>query len=388
MESLAPGVLLRDIGRGTCGSVFEIPGTAQAIKKGANADALWNDFLLTNRAYDSYLTWKRLLAAYFPQRRLPRVPSAQRFNGPEARDFWAANLSRFPHADQTIAAAFHLDQILPVPELTRKALVRLFFQEDEQVQNDVLNDPPNKDCLVRLYFGQNNPNSSLYGPGDTLRNFPLYLDQARTIGLDVDAYAEEMAIGLATLHWDAQVDAQDTEFVIGSSTAKPFRSDNPDPGSNKRPVSSMDNFTQRETQLWMLDFDKCSEVDLDSKDPMSDVVNKYLVAVTGNDPYFPHPRLDPDLWRHFRKAYLKASDFIIRTRPRLKRHVSKLPTMLIEQWEQWGDRDVEAEDFDPFERVSGDEEVESESEVDDTDAEDDDSEEDEDEDSQESSEGE
>ncbi len=41
---------LRDIGRGSCGSVFEIPGTPYAIKKGANTGAIWNDFNLTNHA--------------------------------------------------------------------------------------------------------------------------------------------------------------------------------------------------------------------------------------------------------------------------------------------------------------------------------------------------
>jgi hypothetical protein len=44
----------RDIGRGSCGSIFEIPGTPYAIKKGTNTTAIWNDYNLTSLAYNSY----------------------------------------------------------------------------------------------------------------------------------------------------------------------------------------------------------------------------------------------------------------------------------------------------------------------------------------------
>ncbi|EXJ70599.1 uncharacterized protein A1O5_06669 [Cladophialophora psammophila CBS 110553] len=374
---------LRDIGRGSCGSVFEIPGSAKAIKKGANRQAIFRDFHLTGRAYNSYLIWAGLFRDSFPERRTPRVPRAHTFHSPEAREFWTANLSRFPEGDQTIAAVFYVERILPVPALTREALIRQFYQEDRHIQHDVFSNPPDKDCLVRVYFGANNPNTTLYNSTDTLRNFPLYLDQAKMIGLDVNAFAEEMAMGLAILHWQAQVDAQDTEFVIGSSTSKPFSLEYLGDEPTEIPVSSGDDFTQRETHLWMLDYDKSSNINLDAEDPSSEVVRKCLVAVTGNDPYFPHPRLDPDLWRRFRKAYLKASEIIIRTRQqRLKRHVAKLPAMFLEQWEQWGDEDMEADGFDPFERNSRDEE-ESESEADDSDEDDEGNSEDEEDDPEE-----
>ncbi|KIW90355.1 uncharacterized protein Z519_09000 [Cladophialophora bantiana CBS 173.52] len=371
---------LRDIGYGSCGSVFEIPGSAKAIKKGANCHAIFKDFHLTGRAYNSYLIWAGLFRDGFPERRTPRVPRAHTFHGPEAREFWTAILSRFPKGDQTKDAVFYVERILSVPELTREALIRQFYQEDRQIQHDVFSNLPNKDCLARVYIDANNPNTSLYNSSDTLRNFPLYLDQAKMIGLDVNAFAEEMAMGLAILHWQAQIDAQDTEFVIGSSTSKGFSLEYLGDEPTEIPVSSGDDFTQRETHLWMLDYDKCSNIDLDSEDPSSEVVRKCLVAVTGNDPYFPHPHLDPDLWRRFRKAYLKASEIIIRTRQRrLKRHVAKLPAMFLEQWEQWGDEDMEAEGFDPFERNSADQE-ESESEADDSEEDDEDNSEDEEED--------
>ncbi|KIW72964.1 hypothetical protein PV04_01120 [Phialophora macrospora] len=343
---------VRDIGRGSCGSVFEIPGTTLAIKKGANTKAIWNDFNLTNHAYNSYLTWAGLLSDSFPGRRVPRVPGAQFFNGPDSTEFWQAVLKRFPKGDRNRAAAFHIDRILPVPQQTRMALVRQFYQDDVQTQHNVLRNQENKDCLIRIYLGSNNPSGQAYDDTATLRNFPLYLDQAKLIGIDINTYAEEMAIGLAILHWQAQIDAADTEFVIGSSTNTTFRTTYPNHEAHAPPTSTNDDFTQRETQMWMLDYDKCTKVDLNAKDPRPEVVNKYLVAVTGNDPYFPHPCLDVELWQKFRAAYLKSSKMIIRIKG-LRAAVATFPGALIDQWEEWGKGDIEAAEFDPFARDGG-----------------------------------
>jgi hypothetical protein len=353
----------RDIGRGSCGSVFEIPGTTVAIKKGSNATAIWNDFNLTNHAYNSCLASIALLKYAFPGRCIPRIPMAQYYTSPTAKGWWDLNMARIPAEDRSEGAVFCLDHILPVPPLTRLALVREFYLPDSKTQHEVLNDIDNQDCLVRVYFGQNNPHRQLYDSTDTLRNFPLYLDRAKRIGLDINSYAEEMAIGLAILHWEAQIDAQDTEFVIGTSTTKLLGAKYPSHNSMPRPETTLDDFMSRETRVWMLDYDKCAEVDFDTPDLFTGVVQKYLVAVTGNDPYFPHPRLDLDLWQRFRKMYLDASQIIIRNR-RLNHQISKLPGMLLEEWEQWGDRDVEAaeEDLDPFERRAGDS-VEEEEDV-------------------------
>lgn len=348
-------IQLRDIGRGSCGSVFEVPGTAYAIKKGSNIAAIWNDFNLTNHAYNSCVSSTNLMKYAFPGRRIPRVPMAQFYNSPTAKGWWDLNITRFPVGDRKQSAVFYLDHILPVPPITRFALVREFFLPDSKAQHKVLTNIDNQDCLVRVYFGQNYPHRQLYDSTDTLRNFPLYLDQAKRIGLDIYSYAEEMAIGLAILHWEAQIDAQDTEFVIGTSTTKIFGAKYPDHTSTPQPETTVNVFTSQETQLWMLDYDKCAEVSFDTLDLFTGVVEKYLVAVTGNDPYFPHPRLDRDLWERFRKTYLEASQITIRNR-RLNHQISKLPGMLLVEWEQWGDRDVEAaeEDFDPFERHAGD----------------------------------
>jgi hypothetical protein len=342
----------RDIGRGTCGSVFAIPHTvpALAIKKGSNTVAIWNDFNLTNAAYDSALTWHALLELEFPGRRVPLVPQTCDFHGPDAAEFWtAATLERFPEADRTRGAAFHMEHIPPVAETFRERLVREFYASDESVQRHVLRKAENLDCLVRLYFGgdtstSQTPSLSLsplprYGSDDTLRNFPLSLDGAREkMGLDVHAYAEEMALGLVVLHWAAGIDGQDTEFVLGAGGGAP-------------PATT----TPSEMRLWMLDFDKCARFpDLRAKarHGPDEVARRYLVAVTGNDPYFPHPRRGDELWAVFRRAYLRASGVVIAATA-LGSHCARLPGLLIAHWERWAERDVQAEqDF--FERDAGD----------------------------------
>jgi hypothetical protein len=338
--------MLRDIGRGTCGSVFEVPGTTLAIKKGSVAKSMWNDFNLTNKAQNSYINVLGLFASSFAGRTLPRIPLARFYNGPAATEWWKTNISRFPRSDQSRAAIFHIDRILPVVRQTREALVRQFFVRD--AYPEVMNNGENKDCLIRLYFGQLYPRSAPYSSDQTLRNFPLYLDQAKSLGLDVDGYTEEMAMGLATIHWGAEIDGADVEFVIGSSTSPVYGKVVPNHASVQPPTSTMDDFTHRETQLWMLDFDKCSKGDL--KTPA--VVQQYFVAVTGNDPYFPHPRLDFKLWQTFRNAYLKASSIIITTRG-LEQQAYAFPEMLMDRWEQWGEEDADADAFDPFERTCG-----------------------------------
>ncbi|KAK5046829.1 hypothetical protein LTR84_007183 [Exophiala bonariae] len=348
----APTSELRDIGRGSCGSVFEIPGTAHAIKKGTDVRSIWNDFNLTNLAHNSCVASTNLFKYSFPNPQIPRVPKAEMYNSPESEDWWRFNLLRFPKADRTEAAVFYLDRILPVTEITRYALVNKFFLPDTKIQQAVLGNIDNQDCLIRLYFGKHKPDDSMYKEDDTLRNFPLYLDQAKAIDIDINNYAREMAIGLAILHWEAQIDAADTEFVIGTSTTKLFGLHYENHQSMMLPRSTMENFTQRETQLWMLDYDKCIKISFETSNWDQDVVHPYYVAVTGNDPYFPHPCLDIKLWQIFRQAYLKASHIIIKNR-NLRKEMMKLPDRVIERWEIWGNDNLatEEEDFDPFDRT-------------------------------------
>ena len=121
------------------------------------------------------------------------------------------------------------------------------------------------------------------------------------LDLEIEELATEMAIGLAVLHWEAKVDGMDVEFVLGSSSAawEEFQS---------QETEEEIGFRRRDIHLWMLDFDKASEIELTEDSVLTKLVPAYL----GNDPYFPRPDVDEELWQEFSAAYLKASEAILR----------------------------------------------------------------------------
>ena len=63
----------------------------------------------------------------------------------------------------------------------------------------------------------------------------------------------------------------------------------------------------------------------------SDDVSQQLVpAFLGNDPYYPRPDVDGELWEVFSQAYLKASRLILEARGE-KREVLRLPRMFLDK---------------------------------------------------------
>jgi hypothetical protein len=81
-------------------------------------------------------------------------------------------------------------------------------------------------CLIRLYLGKrrslktNHFQSEEAGPSSLgLSHFKMYFDQMIDLELHVSFIAETMADTLAVLHWKAQVDTRDVEFVLGSVPA-------------------------------------------------------------------------------------------------------------------------------------------------------------------------
>ena len=65
---------LQVIGLGTCGSVFEEPGTELAYKKGPDIRSIWGDFGLTNTVYNAVLETKEMLQGEFRESIVPRTP--------------------------------------------------------------------------------------------------------------------------------------------------------------------------------------------------------------------------------------------------------------------------------------------------------------------------
>ena len=327
---LSATVPYRVIGLGSCGSVFEIPGTEFALKKGPDAMAISNDFILTNRAHAAVDACKGILEQYFSPLTIPRTPACWDFYPPTS-DYWTQNLIRFPLGHNTRASMFRVDRILPLPQASREALIKLFFEDDEAAQEAARKDPENKDCLVRIYLGERESEDSQGDCYDDLRNFPLRLNMMEELGLDTNQLAKEMALGLAILHWSARLDAMDTEFVVGSAAT--WEKQRPTLVTNAALPITQDirsvNFHRRSTHLWMLDYDKAHSIALTPED-----VDRYLVpACRGNDPYFPDPLIDKELWSAFADTYCEASEIVLRASIKAgedAEQAMKLPKMFVD----------------------------------------------------------
>jgi hypothetical protein len=209
---------LRIIGQGTCGTIFEIPGTETAYKRGTDTKALWRDFLLTNSVHRALMSCRPHLELHFNGRMVPLTPECHEFALPDA-GFWEQNGHRFPKGHQDPKTAFSVDRILPIPRPARNGLIDRYFDDDDLER--AKNEPENADCLVRVYLGEEETEEQQKRAFTSLRNFELRLNMIEELGLDAEEYAIEMALGLAVVHWGAQVDGMDMEFVIGGGALRP-----------------------------------------------------------------------------------------------------------------------------------------------------------------------
>ncbi|KAL9071266.1 MAG: hypothetical protein Q9161_004282 [Pseudevernia consocians] len=299
----------RTIGLGSCGTVFEIPGTELAFKKGTSEPGIWQDFCLTNRVHNAVNHIRTNLQEAFPYATIPRTPLCHDYYPADDEKFWSENVQRFPAGHRTKQPLFMVDRILPLPQRIRENLIELYFDEDTEVQQDAKDDPENKDCLVRVYLGERETIRQQSAGYDTLRNFPLRLNMMEDLEIDVSELAKEMAIGLAIVHWQGQVDGMDMEFVLGSSATwdgeQPTGYD--DDSARPHRVGAIHS-KRRAMHLWMFDFDKATRFELTKHD----VDTKLVSAFLGNDPYYPRPHVDEGLWNEFCGVYLKASELILR----------------------------------------------------------------------------
>src|SRR5438034_5306621 len=118
---------LRVIGRGSCGTVFEVPGTEWAYKKSQDMTALWTDFNLTNKVVNSVMQTRHMLEKGFEGKTIPRVPACHQFWLPDDLEWWKRNKQRFPADEQREGAIFLVERIPPLPKSTREALIQLYF---------------------------------------------------------------------------------------------------------------------------------------------------------------------------------------------------------------------------------------------------------------------
>lgn len=316
------------IGRGSCGTIWEQPGTEDAFKTSPYSNALWVDFLLTNRVHNAFLRVQELMESTFTGITVPRVPKASRFFTP-SNQWWNFNRGKFPLDDvpHDSSAAMRVHRVLPLPSHVREALIQMYFDPNDRAR--ALADPQNKDCLVRLYFGENS--KSRHSTWRTsLRNFELFLDMAQHLQLDVELITQEMAVSLAAIHWEGKCDGMDAEWVLGSAASVEFVAESDDIHDLNTMKDVEPDFKRRATYLWVLDFDKARRIEYDES-----CIPLLLGSVTANDPYLPNPKVSPKpLYQLLVRTYLQASEIILK--PHSSRaEVLELPKKFIQAWEDW-----------------------------------------------------
>lgn len=303
---------LQVIGRGTCGTVYEIPGIDRVLKLGSpSRNNIWWDFLATNTAHNVFAACEPLFkhSRYFPgDVSIPRVPCGFEFHTDKDTPFWNDLAKELPADEKMPRAGFTMERILPLPEEIRRALITLFFHSSEQAVALASVNKENSACLIRPYFGKNAPPDVEY---DSLWNFELHLNQMTQLGLDTRRLVKEMAIGLSVMHWQACLDGRDIEFVLGTSDKRPALPPtifDVEDVSKPFDISDIDS-KQRLTRMWVLDFDKTRRFSME--DTNAEILGKLIPAVHGNDPYYPNPTLDENLWNVFANTYIKASLLIL-----------------------------------------------------------------------------
>ncbi|MCJ1244058.1 hypothetical protein MMC30_001255 [Trapelia coarctata] len=211
------------------------------------------------------------------------------------------------------------------------------------MQEVAINDEENKDCLVRAYLGEMETVEQQAGPYDSLRNFPLRLNMIEELGLEKDALAAEIAIGLAIIHWQAQADGMDAEFVFGSTSKKPLEELKGYTEDTAPHEVRSTKFKRRPIHLWVLDFDKATSIELTN----DEVDRKLVPTFLGNDPYFPRPDVDEKLWGEFSGIYLEASRLILESK-KVESRVMGLPRQFLDKVVETV---KEHEDWDPEEQI-------------------------------------
>ena len=86
----------RIIGIGTCGTIFDIPSTGRALKKGT--EGVWRDYCLTNRVHNAGREVLAALQDAFPNAVIPRTPLCHKYSSINAgtQEDWDQLLQHLP----------------------------------------------------------------------------------------------------------------------------------------------------------------------------------------------------------------------------------------------------------------------------------------------------
>jgi hypothetical protein len=320
VQQIAP-VGFRTIGFGQCGIVFERPGRGYVVKVSRPffEDSLWSDF-------KAHFAVQQAFKKHCPEVSVPKVFS---YIPKTDLDWWGRHLPFFD-LQSTVslpAMALMTERILPLPRVARQALIDTYCPA--QLRAVISSHPTNRDCLARVYLGRRRPINHPPPANFSLRNFNLCLDQMVELNLPVRHYAKAIGEALATIHWSANVDAYDVEFVLGSEGETTYKDDiSLSLGLTAEDLLRMPSHTnleammsvnrkRRSTRIWVLDYNLCNkwEEEIAYKEP-DKLIAQLVLAFFENDPYYPRPsdkddEIEKELWATFSSEYLDRATQIL-----------------------------------------------------------------------------
>lgn len=300
---------MRRIGKGFCGTVWASErGPAHKREDGGPDRSLLNDFNMHQKVLRGLQKVPTIEI---------RVAACYAFIEAQNSEWWSANNEKFPEDSREPCNLIKSQRIPPFSESVRHLLIENYCPEN--LQSEIIESMPNKDCLIRPYLGRRRikrSNSQSRFSAFSLRNFPLHLDQLEALGItrsDIEQYAKIMAETLAMMHWIGEIDGNDIEFVL-APPRRDLCSDTYADSIAKNEISEFGLEVESEAlgkhDLWVLDFDLCREMKMALTG-----VEQAAIAFWRNDPYYPRPRRkfesDNVLWTAFREHYLQISSTCI-----------------------------------------------------------------------------
>lgn len=292
------------VGQGQCGTVYALRGTTMGIKipnSPQKSDQLFSDYQIHSTVKSAFNSLPETMRASHNI----NVPDLKAWVDPNSNHFWTEHASQFPTGTSVPNYGLVSERIYPLPLPVRSAIVDALCPKDiQRSKAEFLDKAENKDCLVRLYLGRPSKDTPMTAQNVRLRNFPLHIDQMQYLKLDIEMFARTIAQALAVLHWKVGVDANDVEFVLGSS---PQISLAPSPdviqaaGKDTAAGYYVTDFKCRTISVWLLDFNQCQKFEK-SMAGLKQLVNGFW----WNDPYYPRPN-DKKLWAVFSEHYLRTS---------------------------------------------------------------------------------
>lgn len=303
---------LRQIGAGSFGTIHEIPGTPWALKHESHIEdpskpgawSLWSEYVVHAKLAQAY----EEVFFLHPIVLLPRLHS---FIDQTSGWWTTGNFNRFPEASKPkrrALEAIQAEKIQPLSLSIRHMLIDLYCKPE--TKDAARATPSNQDCLARIYLGKKSvmATAGRRNPFFSLRNFKLHLDQMEQIGLDTAYYTRGIAETLAIIHFVAQLDGRDIEFVFGSAATSTLAPRKPNAkdlvGLTDAGALHGSPDDRRAVRMWVLDFNQCRSITMDEQG-MVQAADAFWM----NDPYFPRP--DQPLWEIFAGSYLDFTSRII-----------------------------------------------------------------------------